>query len=79
METRRKILLRSSSLFGLDNEDMYINLQLSNTVKEFRPDSYENDFDLQQQYAVTVFSDKFTHRNKFKSVAFTIDIFNNIK
>lgn len=50
MQNTRKILLRSSELFGAENQDMFINLELKNSVKEFRPDSYENDFDLNKNF-----------------------------
>lgn len=50
MNNRKKILLRSTSLFGLENLDMHINVDLKSNFKEIRPDSYENNFDLQKQY-----------------------------
>jgi hypothetical protein len=50
MVKRKKILLRSEDLFGLENQDMFINVQVDNFSKDVRPETYDNDFDLQAQF-----------------------------
>jgi hypothetical protein len=50
MAQRKKILLRSEDLFGLENQDMFINIQVENFSKDIKPSSYENVFDLQAQF-----------------------------
>lgn len=50
MKQRKKILLRSKSLFGLENQDIFINFEIDNFSKDIKPGSYDNSFDLQAQF-----------------------------
>jgi hypothetical protein len=45
-----KILLGSEDIVIRDNEDSFLNLELSRIAKEVKPDSVDNDFDLENQY-----------------------------
>jgi hypothetical protein len=45
-----KILLGSEDIVIRDNEDSFLNLELSRAINEIKPDSVENDFDLADQY-----------------------------
>ena len=50
MDELIKILLGSEDIVIRDNEDSFLNIELSRTGKEVKPDSVQNDFDLEARY-----------------------------
>jgi len=50
MKKVKKILLRSTGIFGHSNEDMFISLGIDRSTKELKPDKFDNNFDLQNQF-----------------------------
>lgn len=45
-----KILLGSEDILSRDNEDIFFNVSLKQKFNELRPDKYNNDFDLLQEF-----------------------------
>lgn len=50
MDDKKKILLGSSDIISKNNEDLFLNVELSRTFSEIRDDKFENTFDILQQY-----------------------------
>jgi len=50
MDDKKKILLGEKDIIARDNEDIFINLNLSKTFSEIRKEKYENVFDISNQY-----------------------------
>lgn len=50
MDEKKKILLGEKDIMSKDNEDLFINLNLSKTFSEIRNDKYENIFDVEAQF-----------------------------
>ena len=50
MDDKKKILLGEKDIISKDNEDMFINLNLTSTFTEIRADKYDNVFDVSKQF-----------------------------
>jgi len=50
MDIRNKILLSTKDIITKGEKDIYFNINLENTYREFKKFEYNNDFDLQKQF-----------------------------